>query len=606
MGSRTARACAVQGKFINWELGSEPGQAALQAGSGGDLGEGARRISEQALSLDEPGQALPTPILAKLEAYFGESLSDVRIHEGRQAEALGAVAFAMGSHVFFARGRYEPFTRRGLRLLGHEIAHVLQQRHGALRVPDGDGVFAVHDEALEALAHHHGRMLVDAERDPRRASVPAAAPASSASAPGRSRIIQGNFESDADVLKRNGKLEAPRFSSFFGGYVSVLGPETLRHQLIKEEATGKHYIYDREADKYLSALSRDVPDPVEFLEDVVPQWASIHRAMELEAEQFAALQAAPLQKVERCVIYGSPAARDQEVMIDLACNKTDKGALFAGVPRLAAGDERSGVAVGWRIAEPHRRIQEQLRAHDRAKRGVVVVASHHAYTARIGIHLQYPNPKRCHEPELECILERKLVYEPRKEPAQRAHLVVVRRGGQRDARSLGQKAVPKQAKSLDGERVVRFVREDQGSSSEAGPHRGRATFELSIRGDVCSAWQRLLAIRVQHTRRLSQPAFNFAGRLLDERLGRDPKRGRQPQLSSDAGRDRRLSGARRQYDTPEAFGRVHPGLVRKRQEITYDALLIWPQAPLLRSSGARGEVKQRRSDRERTHLRRAQ
>jgi hypothetical protein len=31
-----------------------------------------------------------------------------------------------------------------------------------------------------------------------------------------------------------------------------------------------------------------------------------------------------------------------------------------------------------------------------------------AYTARIGIHLQHPNPKRCHEPEVECILERKL------------------------------------------------------------------------------------------------------------------------------------------------------------------------------------------------------
>jgi Domain of unknown function (DUF4157) len=55
----------------------------------------------------------------------------------RSADAVDADAYAVGRHVVFAQGRYEPHTERGKRLLAHELAHVLQQgnRSRADRTP---------------------------------------------------------------------------------------------------------------------------------------------------------------------------------------------------------------------------------------------------------------------------------------------------------------------------------------------------------------------------------------------------------------------------------------------------------------------------------------
>src|ERR1041384_7937379 len=99
------RSTAIQGKFLVPRYGARRG--GLRAA------DRVHVIPAHALNLDDAGVPIPTPILARLEAYFGESLADVRIHEGRQAEALDAVAFAMGNHIFFAKGRYQPFTSRG-------------------------------------------------------------------------------------------------------------------------------------------------------------------------------------------------------------------------------------------------------------------------------------------------------------------------------------------------------------------------------------------------------------------------------------------------------------------------------------------------------------
>jgi hypothetical protein len=239
----------IQGSFV----APRPGNRDLaQAGAKGRILDAAVR----SLSLDEAGSRLPTPILNKLEAYFGEELRDIRVHEGPQADALGALAFTVGNHVFFARGRYKPFTRRGLRLLGHEVAHALQQRHGAVRGPEGEELTVVDDPVLEALPRHHGRALAEpnalqshVERGSREGGSIA-----EPSAPPPPRVLQASYPSDGEVLKSGGKLDAPRFSTHFGGYIRVLGPDTLRHQLIEELATGQHYIYDRAADTYESVF----------------------------------------------------------------------------------------------------------------------------------------------------------------------------------------------------------------------------------------------------------------------------------------------------------------------------------------------------------------
>ncbi|HZQ82136.1 MAG TPA: DUF4157 domain-containing protein [Gaiellaceae bacterium] len=69
---------------------------------------------------------------------FGADFSDVRIHTGSAAadaaQALHARAFTVGSHIVFGRDAYAPNTRRGRRLIAHELTHVVQQ--GA-STPDG-------------------------------------------------------------------------------------------------------------------------------------------------------------------------------------------------------------------------------------------------------------------------------------------------------------------------------------------------------------------------------------------------------------------------------------------------------------------------------------
>ncbi len=104
------------------------------------------------------GKSLPEAVLRKMEAALNADFSDVRIHVGPEAPGIGALAFAHGSDLFFAPGLYDPHTTHGQRLLGHELAHVVQQRNGRVRNPFGSGVAVVQDPALEAEADRLGMM----------------------------------------------------------------------------------------------------------------------------------------------------------------------------------------------------------------------------------------------------------------------------------------------------------------------------------------------------------------------------------------------------------------------------------------------------------------
>jgi hypothetical protein len=69
-----------------------------------------------------------------MEAGFGASFGDVRIHTGSSADALNrslnARAFTIGGDVFFAGGEYQPRSDAGRYLLAHELAHTVQQGAG--------------------------------------------------------------------------------------------------------------------------------------------------------------------------------------------------------------------------------------------------------------------------------------------------------------------------------------------------------------------------------------------------------------------------------------------------------------------------------------------
>jgi len=109
------------------------------------------------------GQRLPEAVQRKMETVFGASFADVRIHVGHEAISMGARAFTHGSHIYFAPGQYQPTTPNGQRLLGHELAHVVQQKAGRVKNPFRAGVAVVQDPGLEAEAD---RMAMKVARMP--------------------------------------------------------------------------------------------------------------------------------------------------------------------------------------------------------------------------------------------------------------------------------------------------------------------------------------------------------------------------------------------------------------------------------------------------------
>lgn len=121
------------------------------------------------------GQRLPEFIQIKMATVFQADFSDVRIHQGQEAAAIGALAFTVGSDIYFAPGQYDPHSPQGQALLGHELTHVLQQRAGRVHNPYGAGLAIVEDYALEAEADSMGELAV--------AGLPAVAAVSAPSRP---------------------------------------------------------------------------------------------------------------------------------------------------------------------------------------------------------------------------------------------------------------------------------------------------------------------------------------------------------------------------------------------------------------------------------------
>lgn len=102
------------------------------------------------------GEPLPEPVKTRMEHFFGVDFSEVRVHQGPQAEKMGANAFTLGFDIYFAPGQFHPDSASGQQLLGHELAHVLQQCAGRVKTTCPTGISLVQDELLEAEADWMG------------------------------------------------------------------------------------------------------------------------------------------------------------------------------------------------------------------------------------------------------------------------------------------------------------------------------------------------------------------------------------------------------------------------------------------------------------------
>ena len=97
-----------------------------------------------------PGRALDRPARASFEPLLGHDLGGVRIHDDAAgaglAGSLGARAAALGSHIVFGAGRYEPRAPSGRHLLARELAHAVQMGHLS---PSLAAPYTAPDSALE-------------------------------------------------------------------------------------------------------------------------------------------------------------------------------------------------------------------------------------------------------------------------------------------------------------------------------------------------------------------------------------------------------------------------------------------------------------------------
>jgi Domain of unknown function (DUF4157) len=109
------------------------GRRSLAGPGAGGNDAPAPAVVRRALSL--PGRPLDPATRQMMEPRFGQDLGGVRVHEdavaAASADALDARAYAVGGDIVFGRNEYRPGTGQGRSLLAHELAHVVQDRHGA-------------------------------------------------------------------------------------------------------------------------------------------------------------------------------------------------------------------------------------------------------------------------------------------------------------------------------------------------------------------------------------------------------------------------------------------------------------------------------------------
>jgi len=147
--------------------GLAPGVYALQARANDHLTVGAGPSPHEVLGRLGGGRPLGLDLRADLSEHMTSlgrtlDLDTVLVHEGAAADRLcrelRAEAFAIGRHVVFSAGRFDPADRAGMQLLAHELAHVWQQAHGLVA---GAHDRVVADPGLEADAERFGRAVVD-------------------------------------------------------------------------------------------------------------------------------------------------------------------------------------------------------------------------------------------------------------------------------------------------------------------------------------------------------------------------------------------------------------------------------------------------------------
>ena len=161
---------AAVGRLIRDSLaGSSPIDATTTAATGPLIsGHGPAPLpSAVQAELGRAGRPLDSGLRATMEHRFGTDFSGVRIHDddsaAGSARAVQAGAYTVGDRVVFGAHRYDPASPEGLRLIAHELAHVVQQRRGgpaAISPHRNSALESAADRAADAYAEGQGTIDV--------------------------------------------------------------------------------------------------------------------------------------------------------------------------------------------------------------------------------------------------------------------------------------------------------------------------------------------------------------------------------------------------------------------------------------------------------------
>lgn len=108
---------------------------------------------------DKNADNLPYDIQMKMESTFNEDFSNVTIHQNSyEASALNALAYTQVEEIYFAPGHFNTESSKGQELIGHEIAHVVQQREGRVHATSNVNGKPINDDRnLEKEADAMGK-----------------------------------------------------------------------------------------------------------------------------------------------------------------------------------------------------------------------------------------------------------------------------------------------------------------------------------------------------------------------------------------------------------------------------------------------------------------
>ena len=207
-------------------------------------------------AIESSGHRIDSRTRRVLRVNAQSALAAAQVHTGAQAQhsarALNAKAYTVGSHIVFGRGWYAPQTEAGLRLLAHELTHVLQNPPGeaealaaggvAMRVAASDGVqeseaqrnaktLTVEPSRLSGAQSSHGVSVV------RRSELDNEAPPSeqTVAVPGAEDLSQQDVDlaealaAEIDALVANGWDNASRGS----GLDAMLLADEVEHALLE-------------------------------------------------------------------------------------------------------------------------------------------------------------------------------------------------------------------------------------------------------------------------------------------------------------------------------------------------------------------------------------